>query len=159
MTTDCPLLMRVSTSVTGCFSAELHVVELFEGHPVRVSIVTTQWPSRVGGSSVTILLPHEIAMAFASRIREIVGTPERLIGGRSTTVYEATVEVDGQVNAFRCSEIPQSEVLDALNDPRVSEALKQKMRQSIVSGYHNPAYELNRVVEDFIAENVSNQSG
>jgi predicted aspartyl protease len=159
MTTDCAMLMRVSTSVNGCFSAESHVVQLFEGHPVRVSIATTQGLSRAGGSSVTILVPEDIATALISRIREIVEIPEKLMGSRSTTVYEATVEVDGQVNAFRCSEIPQSEVLDALNDPRVSEALKLKMRQSIVSGYHNPAYDLNRVVEDFIAENVSNQSG
>ena len=77
------------------------------------------------------------------------------MGGRSTTVYEATVEADGHLNVFKCSEIPQSEVLDALNDPRTSEALKQKMRQSIISEYHNPAYELNRLVEAFIAETVS----
>ncbi|MBX3713155.1 MAG: hypothetical protein KF800_14435 [Lysobacter sp.] len=157
MTTDSPLLMRVSTSVTGCFSADSHVVEVFEGHPCRVTISTTHGLSKVGNASIIIAVAEDTAMSFVSRVREISGTPAKLMGGRSTTVYEATVEADGHVNVFKCSEIPQSEVLDALNDPRTSEALKQKMKQSIVFEYHNPAYELNKLVEAFIAETVNKQ--
>lgn len=147
--------LRIDAGVTGCFSATSYQVEIdAREDPCPVCVTGSSDVGGTPGQRIVYRVPREMVDSFIGAVATIIGTPERLIGDRSTTVYHAKVDAS-DVPGFqsintRSSEIPKAMWKDFLDDEKTSVEVRQKI-VAMLPHYHNWAHELFEATEAFIA--------
>src|SRR5262245_4322190 len=105
--------LKISAGVTGCFHQTNFDLEILSGAPCIVWIT-----DGAGIDQEEYHVSSEIGRTFLDRVREILDKPEKLRGGRSTTVYYATALIGGREISARSSELLEQELVEIANDPR-----------------------------------------
>lgn len=146
--------LRVESETRGCFHGESAIIEVALDEDSSIVSI-----SRTTGGGESVIAEKEVisqsnARHIIDRFLAILGTRQRLSGGRSTTVYACQVawtlgSTRNEWNTF--SSEPPVEVLDEALAGELDAQTKQKIKQ-YREGYFNIAHELHRTTMSIVEE-------
>ena len=142
-------MYKISTNLSGCFSAEMYIVEIDDER----SLIQVMRSSGLGaeiGKYEEVKVADDHVEAFKSEIEAILGKPEKLRGDRTTNVYRVNIEFGGREITVESSEVPQLQLEELTEDSSCSPSLRQKVLINKVDGYHNWSHELHRLTKKFV---------
>ncbi|OJT23819.1 hypothetical protein BO221_17790 [Archangium sp. Cb G35] len=147
--------LRIEAGLAGCFSATRYQLEIdARNDPCQVVVTEISGVGSTLGQMSIHRVPRALVEPFIGTVAKIIGTPQRLIGNRSSTVYHVKVDARDMPGLesieARSSDIPKKQLAKYLNDEKANIELRQKIQAAMLD-CHDWAHELFAVTEEFIA--------